>query len=624
MKKIILIGTALSLSVMWNAYAEVRIPTFNAAGPIERGYGVAALPDSGIYKGQFADGLFNGIGEITWQNGAKYEGEFKSGLQHGNGKMTTPNGDVYRGEFYQGYESGSGTLVFANGNRYEGAFKNGMFDGKGTFIEVNGGTYTGDFRYGEFSGSGKSTTGEGDSYEGNFDKWRLNGEGVYTPKSGDRYEGHFVGGVPAGRMKVVYQGGSRYEGGMEGWNYHGEGVITSVNGDRFSGRFENGVPTGIMEVVKKEDGEVYRGKLESWLYHGKGVLTKSNGLKYDGEFKYGSFDGKGTLTTPDKRRYTGEFNYGKFDGKGTLEFLDANKERKVLSGNWRNGKYTGDDAASYVKDGLAEINAEKVMYAQSRMVEKVLSKLAPQVAGQADLYFVGFGGYGGEDVFMNEIRFSSNVMNKLYDTGGHSVSLINNPKTVDEEPLATLTNLETVLNGVAKQMDINEDILFLYVSSHGSKKHEISVALDGVSLQDITPKRLKEVIRATGIKWKVLVISSCYSGGLIEPLKDKYTLVMTASRADRMSFGCGVESRLTYFGRAFFEQSLNSQVSFVDAFAHARDLISSWEKKEKQLPSEPQIASTPLIEEKLADWRTNSTKKANLVLFGKASQQRAQ
>ena len=606
MKNLILISAVFCLTIADCSSQEIYIPSYNAAGPIKQGYGEAALPDSGVYKGQFSAGLFNGTGVLTWQNGNKYEGEFKSGLQHGKGVQTAPNGDIYRGEFYEGYESGTGVMTFVNGDRYEGGFKDGLFHGKGVFVDATGVSYTGDFLRGEFSGVGKSISEEGDITEGHFDKWRLNGKGIYTLKSGDRYEGDFVDGLPSGQMKVKYQGGRQYEGGMEGWEYQGEGVLTASNGeDRFSGHFDQGAASGVMTVIKKDEGEVYQGELERWLYHGKGKLSKSDGAKYEGEFKYGMYNGKGVLTTPDGRKYTGEFEYDNFNGNGTLEYRSISGKRRKLTGLWRGGKYAGEDADAYVKEGLARIDVEKVMYAQPQMIEDALKKLAPQVAGQPDLYFVGFGAYGAEDVFMNEIRSSASVMNKLYNVGKHTVSLINNPKTVDEVPLATVTNLERVLNGIAKQMDVEEDILFLYVSSHGSKNHNISVSLDGVSLQSLTPKKFKKIIDASGIKWKVLVISACYSGGLINPLKDEHTLIMTASQADKTSFGCGADAKLTYFGEAYFEQSLNSKVGFVEAFAHAHDLISDREKKEKQEPSEPQISSTPLIEKKLADWYQN-------------------
>ncbi|MEQ1629152.1 MAG: C13 family peptidase [Gallionella sp.] len=613
MKKFILISVALHLSIASCVAEEIRIPSYSAAGRIAQGYGEAALPDGGLYKGQFANGQLNGTGVLTWQNGNKYEGEFKAGLFHGHGVVTAPNGDVYRGEFYEGYESGAGVMTFANGDRYEGDFKQGMFDGKGIFIDASGGSYKGDFLLGEFTGMGSSTTVDGDKFEGHFLNWRLSGTGICTLKSGDRYEGQFADGIPSGQMKVKYQGGNRYEGGMAGWEYHGQGVLTSSDGeDSFSGRFEQGTATGIMTVIKKDAGEEYHGELERWLYHGKGKLAKSDGTKYEGDFKYGMYNGKGVLITPDSRKYVGEFEYDNFNGNGTLEFRSASGKRKKLTGKWRSGKYTGDDAAAYVQDGLANINVEKVMYAQTDKVADALKKLAPQVSEQADLYFVGFGAYGEEDVFMNEVRNASSLMNKLYNVGNHSISLINNPKAVEDVPLATVTNLERVLHGIAKQMDVNEDILFLYVSSHGSKDHDISVSLDGVSLQKLTPKRFKEIVDESGIKWKVLLISACYSGGLIAPLKDEHTLIMTASQADKTSFGCGAEAKLTYFGQAYFEQSLNPQVSFIDAFAHARELISVREKKEKRESSDPQIFSTPQIEKKLASWhRSNQLKSAS-------------
>ena len=603
MKKMIFIGAAFCLSVAGCSREVVHVPTFNAENPIKLGYGEAVLPDGGIFKGQFADGLFNGTGEIKWRNGDKYEGEFKSGLHHGTVEIKWRNGDKYEGEFETGLQHGIGKMTTSNGDRYEGAFKDGKFHGKGIFVAKNGESYTGDFQQGEFTGVGKRTSG-GDSFEGRFDNWRSNGEGVLILKSGDRYAGHFVDDLPSGHMVVKYKNGYRYEGGMEDWNYQGEGVLVGANGDSFSGRYENGAPTGVMDVIYKERGEVYKGELDRWTYHGKGVLSKSDGLKYEGEFKYELFDGHGTLTTPDRRRYVGEFEYGSYNGDGTLEYRGENGKRKKLMGSWKGGKYVGDDADAYVKEGLAELNGEKVLYSQTKKVAGVLSKLTPQVAGQADLYFVGFGSYGSEDVFMKEVRHSSSVMDKLYHTGGRTISLINNPATVDEVPLATVTNLEITLNGVAMQMDVNEDILFLYVTSHGSKKHEISVSLDGMLLQGLTARRLKKIIDASGIKWKVLVISACYSGGLIETLKDDYTLVMTAARVDRQSFGCGSKAEFTYFGEAFFGESLNPRVSFVEAFEHARDLISVREKKEKREPSEPQIATTPLIEKKLAEWRS--------------------
>ena len=76
--------------------------------------------------------------------------------------------------------------------------------------------------------------------------------------------------------------------------------------------------------------------------------------------------------------------------------------------------------------------------------------------------------------------------------------------------------------------------------------------------------------------------SSCrraIPAAIIEPLKDDYTLIMTASAADRTSFGCGIESNATYFADALFQHALRFEDSFVKAFAQARERIAAREKE---------------------------------------------
>ena len=52
-------------------------------------------------------------------------------------------------------------------------------------------------------------------------------------------------------------------------------------------------------------------------------------------------------------------------------------------------------------------------------------------------------------------------------------------------------------------------------------------------------------------------------------------MIITAARADRTSFGCGTQSEITDFGRAFFVDGLNHNDSFEAAFDEARPLIAS-------------------------------------------------
>ncbi|MGO1271852.1 MAG: C13 family peptidase, partial [Pseudomonas helleri] len=83
--------------------------------------------------------------------------------------------------------------------------------------------------------------------------------------------------------------------------------------------------------------------------------------------------------------------------------------------------------------------------------------------------------------------------------------------------------------------------------------------------------------------------SSCYSGGFIPALKDERTLIMTASRTDRVSFGCSEEADFTYFGNALFAQALNQTDDLQKAFKLAKEAIAEREQTDGYEASEPQM-----------------------------------
>lgn len=250
------------------------------------------------------------------------------------------------------------------------------------------------------------------------------------------------------------------------------------------------------------------------------------------------------------------------------------------------------------------INIETTYRAQRGLLNDVFAGLLPQRAGTTDLYFVGFGSYAYEDVFLKEVRSVRALFDELFDTGGRSVALINNLSTLETVPLASVGNLEDVLGNVASRMDVEEDVLFLFLTSHGSSEHVLSVRFWPLGLNGLTPDELRRILDSSGIKWRVIVVSACYSGGFIDSLKDDFTLVMTAARWDRTSFGCGSLSEFTYFGKAYFDEALRSHSSFIEAFYAARLSIFEREQKEDLSLSYPQIQIGSAIEARLKDLET--------------------
>jgi hypothetical protein len=78
-------------------------------------------------------------------------------------------------------------------------------------------------------------------------------------------------------------------------------------------------------------------------------------------------------------------------------------------------------------------------------------------------------------------------------------------------------------------------------------------------------------------------VSACYSGGFIKDLHDPHTMVITAARADRTSFGCADENDMTSFGRAFFKDALPQANSFEEAFAKAARLVDEEERRDAEM-----------------------------------------
>jgi Peptidase C13 family len=248
---------------------------------------------------------------------------------------------------------------------------------------------------------------------------------------------------------------------------------------------------------------------------------------------------------------------------------------------------------------LPRVESEEVLAAQPKLLLEALTGLEEREPGKTNFYFVGFASDASQDVFRNDMEAAQEVVDARLGTEGRSVVLINSPKTVLDAPLATVTNLQASLSTVGRLIDAEEDIVLIYLSSHGSADYHLYVNFPPLVLQQLTPIVLHRMLNEAGIKWKVVVVSACYSGGYVEPLKDPYTLVITSSRADRTSFGCDNASTFTYFGQAYFQEALKKTTSFVEAFELARAAIAERERAEGLTPSEPQIYVGNAIRDKL-------------------------
>jgi hypothetical protein len=243
--------------------------------------------------------------------------------------------------------------------------------------------------------------------------------------------------------------------------------------------------------------------------------------------------------------------------------------------------------------------AEALLYDQPSRIAAAVERVAPNTGKKPAVFFVGFAGDGDESIFKREAVFAQTVFADHFGSADRSMELINDVDDRDSYPLATVSGLTDALKLLAERMNPDEDVLVLTVTSHGSREG-IAVSNGSLPLLQLGPTELRQALDEAGIKWRVLIVSACYSGVFLEPLETDSTLIATASDSEHSSFGCADDRDLTYFGEALLKDSIPTTPTLEDAFKKAADLIQHRETAEHLEHSNPQLYVGSAIRQKLA------------------------
>lgn len=247
--------------------------------------------------------------------------------------------------------------------------------------------------------------------------------------------------------------------------------------------------------------------------------------------------------------------------------------------------------------------SQEVFETQQAVWKSAVAGLRPQRRGVRDVYGIVFAPYGSEDVFKRESTLATEVLKQRFDADGRVLQLLNHAETTKTLPWATPENLRRAIQAVAARMDRQEDVLVLYLTSHGASSFALAAQHWPLEVSAVTPAQLRQALDEAGIRNRVIAISACYSGGWIAPLATDSTLVMTAADATHASYGCGRRSELTFFGRAMWDEQLRKTHSFEQAFAAAVPVIRQREIEGEKPDgfSNPQIRVGDAIKPVLAD-----------------------
>lgn len=242
-------------------------------------------------------------GSIT----GSYMGEEADGLPEGQGIFTSENGWVYEGSFTAG-SFGSGHVsdypVPSYNAVYTGAVEALVPQGEGELL-WEGGRFSGTFD------AGQPHTGEAESFPCSVTFAEVSVSGLYS--------GTLAAALPEGEGTFTAEGGRKlsYEGGFAAALPAGEGTLSDdgymLNGQR--GRYEGSVLDG--------------------LPHGEGSFTgrspENIDFSYTGDWKNGLFDGEGELLYDSELYYerVGHFSKGEFTPE-PRELMEALASREPI------------------------------------------------------------------------------------------------------------------------------------------------------------------------------------------------------------------------------------------------------------------------------------------------------
>ncbi|MDP3736641.1 MAG: C13 family peptidase [Hyphomonadaceae bacterium] len=217
--------------------------------------------------------------------------------------------------------------------------------------------------------------------------------------------------------------------------------------------------------------------------------------------------------------------------------------------------------------------------AQVELAAKALSQIAPQRPGVVDAYVLSVSFYN-DPVFEKEASEAAAILGRRYDAAERTIILSagRGANVARTYASASPNNFNAALGKIAATMDLNEDLLVLFMTSHGSQDGTVAIMEKGRMQGGLRPLQLRLALQQAGIRNKVVIVSACFSGNFIPPfISDPGATILTAAAADKTSFGCEPSRDWTFFGDALFNHAMRGGQGLNEAYRDALTLISGWE-----------------------------------------------
>lgn len=199
-------------------------------------------------------------------------------------------------------------------------------------------------------------------------------------------------------------------------------------------------------------------------------------------------------------------------------------------------------------------------------------------AAFADLHALVVEGLGGEPVYAEQFHATAQALRQASQSvGGAQVTVLAGADATKEKILAQLRTMAKTLTA--------DDRVAVYLVGHGS--YDGYAYKFNISGPDLTADELARALDALLTQNQLIAVTGSASGALLEALKKKGRIVLTATRS-------GNERNITQFGSALADAlstaatdvDKNSSVSAQEVFDAAERAVKDYYEREKRLATE--------------------------------------
>lgn len=409
----------------------------------------------------------NGYGACLFPSNAKYAGDFRNGKMHGKGILYFSDGKKYIGHWFENMREGEGKMVFPNGDEYMGLFRENNMSGQGIMVYANG-----------------------NRYEGAWDENNPHGFGVLTFGQGGGYQGNWAAGYFSGEGKLTYADGSFFDGQWQQGKRHGWGTAVTTSGQRLCGQWADDQFVADWSQLSADTAQM-RDCNSQYCSSGQGRFAFKDGSRYFGDFSNGVPKGAGIVYFKGGNRYEGAWNQNAPHGQGVMYYANG----QILGAVWENG--------NPVRQLFTDIAAPK---------EEMVAK-TPEQDSEVKIWAVIVG--AARYTNMPTLRYTDDDAYQIFaflkSPEGGALPDKQLKVLIDED--ATRYNIVSTMRAVFQRADENDVVLF-YFSGHGLPGSFLPVDYDGAN-NKLTHSEIKEILRSSRAKHKLVVADACHSGSLL-------------------------------------------------------------------------------------------------------------